>query len=110
MKRASAGSRKHLPTAAGSAEIYDFPYVDRARISSLYAQLFPQGVLTNTKTTAQKNFSDESDVGSDIKIFKAGTKSQRADWRELSICLMPHGRSRWKFFRASSSFHSCVPP
>jgi hypothetical protein len=27
------------------AEIYDFLYVDRARVPALYAQLFPQGVL-----------------------------------------------------------------
>ncbi len=75
MKSASGGSPKQLPTAVGSAEIYDFLYVDRARISSLYAQLFPQGILTNIRTTAQQNFSAESDVGSDIKILKAESKT-----------------------------------
>jgi hypothetical protein len=75
MRSASGGSHKKLPMAAGSAEIYDFLYVDRARISSLYAQLFPQGILTNVKTTALQNFSDETDVGSDIKVLKAESKS-----------------------------------
>jgi hypothetical protein len=67
-----------LPTAPVSAEINDFLYVDRARISALYAQLFPQGVLTGIRTTTQQNFSDEGDVGSDIKIFKASTKTIEA--------------------------------
>jgi hypothetical protein len=49
--------------------------IDRARVSSLYAQLFPQGILTSVKTTAQQHFSDESDVGSDIKVLKAESKS-----------------------------------
>jgi len=75
MKSSSAESPKKLPTVAESAGIYDFLYVDRARISSLYAQLFPQGILTSVKTTAQQNFSDERDVGSDIKVLKAGAKS-----------------------------------
>jgi hypothetical protein len=59
----------------GSVEIYDFLYADRARISALYAQLFPQGTLTGVKTTAQENFSDEKDVGTDVKIIKAGAKT-----------------------------------
>jgi hypothetical protein len=75
MKSGSGGSRKQLPTAAGSTEIYDFLYVDRPRISSLYAQLFPQGILTSVKTTALQNFSDESDIGSDIRVLKAESKS-----------------------------------
>ena len=48
---------------------------DRARISALYAQLFPQGILTSVKTTAQQSFSDENEVGTDVKIIKAETKS-----------------------------------
>ncbi len=75
MKSESGESPKQLPTAAESAGIYDFLYVDRARISALYAQLFPQGILTTVKTTAQQNFSDESDIGSDIKVLKAESKS-----------------------------------
>lgn len=58
-----------------SAEIYDFLYVDRGRISALYAQLFPQGILTSVKTTAQETFSDESNVVSDVKVFKSEDKS-----------------------------------
>jgi len=58
-----------------SAGIFDFLYVDRARISALYAQLFPQGVLNTVKTIEQKSFSDENDIGSDLKIIKADVKS-----------------------------------
>jgi len=58
-----------------SAEVYDFLYVDRARISTLYAQLFPEGILTGIKTTKQKGFSDDTNVGTDVKVFKAETKS-----------------------------------
>src|ERR1039458_8401086 len=75
MKSEKEESPKQLPTALGSAEIYDFLYVDRARISALYAQLFPQGLLTTVKTTAQQSFSDVQNLGSDIKIIKAETES-----------------------------------
>jgi len=70
-------SPMQFPTAQNSAEtdaIYDFLYVDRAKISALYAQIVPHGVLTSLKTSAQTNFSSESDIGGDIKVFKAGTK------------------------------------
>jgi hypothetical protein len=75
MKKENEESPKQLPTGVGSAEIYDFLYVDRARISALYSQLFPQGLLTRIKTTAQQSFSDVQNLGSDIKIIKAGTES-----------------------------------
>jgi hypothetical protein len=78
MKSESAESPKKLPTVAGSAGIYDFLYVDRARISALYAQLFPDGVLSTVKKTAQTSFSDESDFGGDIKVIKAEAKSIEA--------------------------------
>ena len=52
MKSESGESLRQLQTEPGSAEVYDFLYVDRARISALYAQLFPQGVLTSVRTTA----------------------------------------------------------
>lgn len=68
-------SQRRLPTGLASAEIYDFLYVDRPRISALYAQLFPQGVLTTVKTTAQQTFSDARNLGSDLKVIKAETKS-----------------------------------
>ncbi|MGO9168389.1 MAG: hypothetical protein ACLP56_16105, partial [Candidatus Sulfotelmatobacter sp.] len=64
-----------LPMAQGLAEIYDFIYVDKSRVSVLYAQLFPQGVITNVKTTSQQSFSDTQNLGSDIKIVKAETGS-----------------------------------
>ncbi len=70
-----AGSPRISPAVPESAEIYDFLYVDRARVSALYAQLLPQGILTSVKTTAQQSFSDDRNVGSDIKILKAETKS-----------------------------------
>src|SRR5258706_337037 len=75
MKSESGESPKRLQTVPESADVHDFLYVDRARISVLYAQLFPQGVLTNVKTTAQQSFSDDSNVGTDLKVFKAETKS-----------------------------------
>jgi hypothetical protein len=43
--------RRISPAAPESADIYDFLYVDRARVSALYAQLFPQGILTTVKTS-----------------------------------------------------------
>src|SRR5258708_16320569 len=75
MKSGNAESPKTSPTVPESAEIYDFLYVDRARISALYAQLFPQGILTTVKTTAAQSFSNDSNVGTDVKVFKAEVKS-----------------------------------
>jgi hypothetical protein len=75
MKSVSAESPKQLSAAPESAEIYDFLYVDRARISVLYAQLFPQGILTTVKTTAEQSFSDDNNIGTDVKLFKAEAKS-----------------------------------
>jgi hypothetical protein len=75
MKSASGGSPELSQTEPESAEIYDFLYVDRARISAFYAQLFPQGILTSVKTSAQQSFSDDKNVGTDIKIVKAEAKS-----------------------------------
>lgn len=68
---------KPLPVALGLAEnaICDCLYVDRGRISSLYAQLFLQGTLTSVKTTAQDSFADDKNLGSDIKVFKVEAKS-----------------------------------
>lgn len=61
MKNKDAVLLKPLPTEQDSAKtvLYDFLYVDRERISSLYAQLFPQGTLTSVRTTAQHGFSDD---------------------------------------------------
>lgn len=75
MKSESEESQRRSPTELGSTEICDFLYVDRARISALYAQLFPQGVLTSVRTTSQSNFFDTQNLGTDVKVFKAGTKS-----------------------------------
>ena len=75
MKSVSGESPQQSQTGPESAEIYDFLYVDRARISALYAQLFPQGLLTTVKTTKQESFSDDSNIGSDLKVIKAETKS-----------------------------------
>jgi len=68
---------KPLQTAQESAEtaLYDFLYIDRERISSLYAQLFPQGTLTSVKTTAQHGFADDQSLGSDLKVIKGETKA-----------------------------------
>src|SRR5580693_9433675 len=100
MKRENAESPKISPAGPESAEIYDFLYVDRARVSALYAQLFPQGTLTSVKTTALQSFSDDSNIGSDIKIIKAETSPRSLAQRESSACLMPRGRFRWKFWIA----------
>ena len=78
MKSDNAESQKQLPVEPESAEIFDFLYVDRSRISALYAQLFPQGILTNVKTTSQQSFSDTSNIGSDIKVLKAESISANA--------------------------------
>jgi hypothetical protein len=78
MKSENAGSRRISPAGPESVEIYDFLYVDRARVSSLYAQLFPQGIITNIKTTATQAFSDDRNVGSDIKVLKAESKSSES--------------------------------
>jgi hypothetical protein len=76
MKNENEGSHKQLPTELGSAEIFEFIYVDRPRVSVLYSQLFPQGgLLTSVKTNSQQTFSDDQNLGSDIKILKAETKS-----------------------------------
>jgi hypothetical protein len=75
MKSGSEESPKKLLTGLDSAEIYDFLYVDRARVSALYAQLFPQGVITTVKTTAQQSFSDDSNIGANVAFAKAETKS-----------------------------------
>jgi hypothetical protein len=76
MKSENAGLPKQLPPDLESAEIYEFVYVDRPRVSVLYSQLFPQGgLLTSVKTNAQQTFSDDQNLGSDIKVFKAETKS-----------------------------------
>ena len=76
MKSESGESPKLLPAGPGSAEdIYDFLYIDRARTSALYSQLFPQGILTGVKTTQQQSFSDDRNVGTDVRIFKAEAKS-----------------------------------
>lgn len=78
MKSGSEESPKPLQPAPESAEIDDFLYADRARISALYAQLFPEGILTSVKTTKQQSFSDDSNIGSDIKVFKAEAKSSES--------------------------------
>ncbi|HXM44357.1 MAG TPA: hypothetical protein VN924_24180 [Bryobacteraceae bacterium] len=75
MKRGSEESQTPLLMEPDSANVYDFFYVDRARISTLYAQLFPQGTLTSVKTTSQQSFSDEKGAGTDVKILKADVKS-----------------------------------
>ena len=76
MKSKGAESPIPLPMAQDSADdaVYDFLYV-RIRISTLYAQLYPQGTLTSVKTTAQTGFSEDHNVGSDLKILKADIKS-----------------------------------
>jgi hypothetical protein len=78
MKSGSGESPNRLHLAPESAEVADFLYVDRARVSALYAQLFPEGILTSVKTTKQQSFSDDSNFGSDIKILKAEAKSTEA--------------------------------
>jgi hypothetical protein len=76
-KSRDAESPKRLPMERDSVEaaVYDFLYVDRGRVSALYAQLFPQGTLTSVKTTAQSSYSDDQSIGSDLKVIKGDTKS-----------------------------------
>lgn len=71
-------SQTQLPAELESAEqegLYDFLYIDKARVSALYAQLFPQGTITTVKTTDQAGSADDSGVSGSIpQIFKAETK------------------------------------
>jgi hypothetical protein len=79
MKNADAASKLISAQEQGSVdEIYDFLYVDRGRVSALYAQLFPEGLLTNVRTSKGTSFSDDRNIGSDIKVLKAESKSSAA--------------------------------
>ncbi|MEK6419991.1 MAG: hypothetical protein V4801_10320 [Burkholderia gladioli] len=49
--------------------LYDFAYLDRGRIDFYFAQLFEDGVLTQTKRTAKDSSSDSSKFGGSIKIL-----------------------------------------
>jgi len=75
MKKEGEGSPRALPTGQESAEIYDFIYVDKSRVSVLYSQLFPQGLITNVRTISQQTFSDSQNLGSDVKVLKAEAAS-----------------------------------
>ena len=75
MKSVEGESPKESKTELDLAEIHDFLYVDKAKVSALYAQLFPQGLLTTVKTTALETTNDENNLGTDIKIIKADTKT-----------------------------------
>jgi hypothetical protein len=77
MKSKDDESPTQSPTVPESAEdaVHDFLYVDRVRVSALYAQLFPQGTLTSVRTTSEQAFADDKNVGSDVKILKLEAKS-----------------------------------
>ena len=79
IKNGESASSEISQLAPDSAAIIDFLYVDRDRISSLYAQLFPQGVLSSVKTNSQFVTSDDKNIGSDVKIFKAESKSTETE-------------------------------
>lgn len=49
----------------------------------MYAQLFPQGTLTSVKTTAQQGFANDSNIGSDIKLFKAEAKTGKSGFEGI---------------------------
>lgn len=85
MKSKDDESRKQLPMVPDSAEdaVHDFLYVDRIRVSALYAQLFPQGTLTSVKTTAQEGFSDDKNIGSDVKVLKLEAKSSTSGYEGI---------------------------
>ncbi len=76
-KSVGGGLPRPSPPVPGSQgeDVYDFLYIDRGRVSLLYVQLFPQGTLTSVKTTSQQGFSDDKNIGSDLKILKAEAKS-----------------------------------
>jgi len=97
MRSASGEFPKRLQTGPGSAEIYDFLYVDRARISALYAQLFPQGILTTVKTTAQQSFSDDSNIGTDVKVVKAEKKVSEAGSEGIEHLFDASWSIPWRF-------------
>src|SRR5690348_4339328 len=79
MNSEERGSQTQLPAELESAQhddgLYDFLYVDKARVSALYAQLFPQGTITTVKTTDQESSTGDSGVSGGIpQVFKAETK------------------------------------
>ncbi|MGN8184563.1 hypothetical protein [Burkholderia vietnamiensis] len=49
--------------------LYDFAYLDRGRVDFYFAQLFEDGVLTQTKRTAKDSSSDTSKMGGSIKVL-----------------------------------------
>jgi hypothetical protein len=80
MKNNNAELLRKLHPEPGSADvsIVDFLYVDRARVSTLYAQLFSEGILTNVTTTSQTTSTSDKNLGTDIKVVKADLKRSTA--------------------------------
>jgi hypothetical protein len=62
--------------------------------------LFSQGILTSVTTTAQQSFSDEDNVGADVKIFKAETKTMEGGSEGIEHLFDFLGRFRWRSWRA----------
>ncbi|KVE80374.1 hypothetical protein [Burkholderia vietnamiensis] len=49
--------------------LYDFAYLDRGRIDFYFAQLFEDGVLTQTKRTAKDSSTETTRMGGSVKIL-----------------------------------------
>ncbi|KVT68896.1 hypothetical protein [Burkholderia ubonensis] len=49
--------------------LYDFAYLDRGRVDFYFAQLFEDGVLTQTKRTAKDSSTETARMGGSVKIF-----------------------------------------
>lgn len=48
--------------------LYDFAYLDRGRVDFYFAQLFEDGVLTQTKRTARDSSTETTRMGASVKI------------------------------------------
>ncbi|MBW4193054.1 hypothetical protein JW309_12210 [Enterobacter bugandensis] len=58
--------------------LFDFLYVDRERVGSLTAQLFPSGVLSTIKQTSSTSESDQKELKGGIPLISAKTNAGEA--------------------------------
>ncbi|WP_269501073.1 hypothetical protein [Burkholderia sp. IMCC1007] len=69
--------------------LYDFAYLDRGRIDFYFAQLFEDGVLTQTKRIAKDSTSDTAKLGGSIKVVSGETGSTEVVERGLERLFDP---------------------
>ncbi|MBR8401961.1 hypothetical protein KDW65_35610 [Burkholderia cenocepacia] len=69
--------------------LYDFAYLDRGRIDFYFAQLFEDGVLTQTKRTARDSSTDTSKIGGSLKVISGETSGSDVVERGLERMFDP---------------------